>query len=175
MTVIYIRLWQLHITFSVLSMLTLHWKFVAFSLIYSKAFDRIWHDGLLYTLKSNGYYSNSTDYLQIVYKTTSGLRWCSLWSAFKWCFSNKLEIVQYNTASAITEAIKGTSREKLYQELGLEYPQQRRWMRRLCLFYTVNSTKLPTYIYNCLRPVRQSRRHPNIFTSFSYRTKYFKN
>ena len=27
-----------------------------------------------------------TDYLQIVYKTTIGLRWCSLWSAFKWCF-----------------------------------------------------------------------------------------
>ena len=59
-------------------------------------------------------------------------------------FSNKLETVQYNVALAITGAIKGTSREKLYQELGLEYLQQRRWMRRLWLFYKVALTKLPS-------------------------------
>ena len=35
-------------------------------------------------------------------------------------FSNKLETVQCNEALAITGAIKGTSREKLYH-LGLEY------------------------------------------------------
>ena len=35
-------------------------------------------------------------------------------------FSNKLKIVQYNPALAVTGAIKGTSHEKLYQELGLE-------------------------------------------------------
>ena len=40
--------------------------------------------------------------------------------------SNKLEILQYTAALAITGAIKGTSHEKLYQELGLEYLQQRR-------------------------------------------------
>ena len=34
-------------------------------------------------------------------------------------FSNSLENVQYNAALAITGAIKGTPREKLYQELGL--------------------------------------------------------
>ena len=36
-------------------------------------------------------------------------------------FSNKLETVQYNATLAIKGAIKGTSREILYQELGLEY------------------------------------------------------
>ena len=72
-------------------------------------------------------------------------------------------------------AIKGTSREKLYQELGLEYLQQRRWMRRLCLFYKVVSTKLPAYIYDIIPPVRQSQRHPNTFNSISCRTEYFKN
>ena len=77
-------------------------------------------------------------------------------------FSNKLETVQYNAALAITGAIKGTSREKLYQELGLEYLQQRRCMRRLCLFYKVVSTKLPAYIYDIIPSVRQSQRHPNI-------------
>ena len=34
-------------------------------------------------------------------------------------FSNKLETVQYNAALAITRAMKGRSREKLYEELGL--------------------------------------------------------
>ena len=32
----------------------------------------------------------------------------------------KLESVQYKVALAITGAIQGTSREKIYQELGLE-------------------------------------------------------
>ena len=48
-------------------------------------------------------------------------------------FSKKIELVQYNGALAITGAIKGSSREKLYQELGLEYLYRRRWSRRLCL------------------------------------------
>ena len=49
-------------------------------------------------------------------------------------FSDKLETVQHSGALAITGAIKVTSREKQYQELGLEYCQQRRCTRRLCLF-----------------------------------------
>ena len=49
-------------------------------------------------------------------------------------FSNKIETIQYNCALAITGAIKGTSKEKLYQELGLEYLFQQRWFRRLCYF-----------------------------------------
>ena len=52
-------------------------------------------------------------------------------------FSKKIESVQYNAALAITGAIKGSSCEKLYQELGLEYLYQRRWSRRLCLLYKV--------------------------------------
>ena len=34
--------------------------------------------------------------------------------------SEKTEYIQYNAALALTGAIRGTSREKLYQELGLE-------------------------------------------------------
>ena len=60
-----------------------------------------------------------------------------------------------------TKAIKGTSCKKLYQELRLEYLQQRRWMRRLYLFYKVVSTKLQAYIYDFIPPVTQSQRHPN--------------
>ena len=37
--------------------------------------------------------------------------------AFNESFQNKLESVQYNTALAITGTIRGSSREKFYQEL----------------------------------------------------------
>ena len=45
--------------------------------------------------------------------------------------SNKIESVQYNAVLAITSAIRGTSKEKLYQELGLESLRNRRWLRRM--------------------------------------------
>ena len=37
----------------------------------------------------------------------------------------------------ITAAIRGTSREKMYSELGLESLQDRRWYRKLCVFYKI--------------------------------------
>ena len=45
-----------------------------------------------------------------------------------------MESIQYNTALAITGAIKGSSREN-YQELGLESLQQWRRYRKLCYFF----------------------------------------
>ena len=44
-------------------------------------------------------------------------------------FISKLEQVQYNAELAITEAIKCTSRSKLYEELGLESLESRRSLR----------------------------------------------
>ena len=41
-------------------------------------------------------------------------------------FHDKLESVQYNAYLAITSAIRGTSTEKIYQELGLESVKSRR-------------------------------------------------
>ena len=55
--------------------------------------------------------------------------------AFDESFQNKLESVQYNVALAITGAIRGSSREKLYQELGLESLKAQRWYQKLCLFF----------------------------------------
>ena len=52
-------------------------------------------------------------------------------------FHQKLESVQYNVALAITGAIRGTSWEKLYQELGLEFLQRGRWYRKLCTFLKI--------------------------------------
>ena len=61
--------------------------------------------------------------------------------AFNNSFHAKMESIQYNACLTITGAIRGTSREKLYQELGLESFQLRRWYRKLCLFYKVFRTK----------------------------------
>ena len=41
-------------------------------------------------------------------------------------FKNKIESVQYNAALITTAAIKGTCRDKIYQELGLESLADRR-------------------------------------------------
>ena len=46
-------------------------------------------------------------------------------------FCEKLESVQYKAALAITGAIQGSSREKIYQELGLESLKNRRCYKRL--------------------------------------------
>ena len=48
--------------------------------------------------------------------------------------SNKFESVQCNTVLAITGAIKGTSKEKFYQELRLESLRNRRWLRRISYY-----------------------------------------
>ena len=47
-------------------------------------------------------------------------------------FYQKLESLQYNSALAITGAIRGMSTEKLYNEPGLETLEKRRWYRKLC-------------------------------------------
>ena len=49
-------------------------------------------------------------------------------------FKKKIEMVQYNSDLAITGAFKGTSRDKIYQELGLESLADRRWTRKRIFF-----------------------------------------
>ena len=65
-------------------------------------------------------------------------------------FYQKVETVQYNAALAITGAIKGTSKIKLYNELGLESLEFIRWFRKLCLFYKIKKTGLPEYLFNMI-------------------------
>ena len=48
---------------------------------------------------------------------------------------NRLELMQYNAALAITGAWRGTSREKIYKKLGWESLCDRMWYRRLILFF----------------------------------------
>ena len=61
-------------------------------------------------------------------------------------FTRKLESIQYNAALAITGCIRGTSREKLYSELGIESLADRRFSRRLCSFYKIVNGQAPQYL-----------------------------
>ena len=56
---------------------------------------------------------------------------------YKASFHRKLESIQYSACLVITGTIRGTSYERLNQELGLETLQSRRWFRKLCLFYKI--------------------------------------
>ena len=66
--------------------------------------------------------------------------------AFNESFHQHLESIQYDAAIAITGTIRGTSSEKLLQELGLETLKSRRWFRKLYLFYKMLHSKSPSYL-----------------------------
>ena len=90
-------------------------------------------------------------------------------------FCNKIESVQYKAARAITGAIQGTSREEIYQELGLEPLKSRRWNRRLCCMYKIMTEKAPNYLIN-LTPKCDTtiRTRNNSISTFHCRTGCFK-
>ena len=62
---------------------------------------------------------------------------------FSLSFQQKLESILYRACLAITGAIRGTSKEKIYQELGLKSLQSRRWYRKLAMFYKIYKNKSP--------------------------------
>ena len=56
--------------------------------------------------------------------------------------------MQYKAALAITGAIQGTSREKIYQELRLESLKSRRWYKRLGCMFKIMKEEAPNYLIN---------------------------
>ena len=68
----------------------------------------------------------------------------------------KIESVQYSASLAVTGTWRGTSREKLYAELGWESLTSRRWSRRLTLFYKVINNITPLYTKKPIPPSHQS-------------------
>ena len=88
-----------------------------------------------------------------------------------------MESIQYNAALAITGAIRGSSREKLYQELGLESLQQRRSYGKLCYFFKLTKNKSLKYLFNYIPTVRSTYRTRNIdnIPQFNVRHPLFRN
>ena len=60
--------------------------------------------------------------------------------------SRKLESTQYKAALAVSGAWKGTNKDRLLEELGWETLSNRRWHRRLCLFYKIVKNQAPHYL-----------------------------
>ena len=60
-------------------------------------------------------------------------------------FHQKLGSIQYSACIALSGAIRGSLREKLYHELGLESLQCQHWYRKLCLeqHYFICNTPSP--------------------------------
>ena len=97
--------------------------------------------------------------------------------AYNLSFHQKLESIQYNAALALTGAIRGSSREKLYQKLGLESLQLRRWYRKLCCFYKIYNKQAPGYLTELI-PTRNETNETSHFANMpplSFKHNFFKN
>ena len=90
---------------------------------------------------------------------------------FNASFHQKIESVQYNACLAITGAIRGSSREKNYQKLGLVSLQHRRWYQKLCYFY--DNEKSPDFLFQLILTKKSSytTRNPGNTPFFSVKEK----
>ena len=96
------------------------------------------------------------DYGDIIYEQPHNVSFCE-----------KLESVQYKAALAITGAIQGTFRNKIYEELGIELLTARRWYRRLSCMFKVMKEEAPNCLINliprCNQTTRTRKSHIPIF------------
>ena len=91
---------------------------------------------------------------------------------------NALERTQYQAALAVAGAWKGTNRNKIYEELGWESLDQRRFFRRLTQFYKIMNNLTPDYL-KVLTPRLQSHlygsRSSNVLRPIYCRTERYQN
>ena len=91
---------------------------------------------------------------------------------------NSAEKVQYQAALAITGTWQGSSRSKLYEELGWESLSDRRWCRRILQVHKIANNKTPTYLNNKLPRFRRALyRHKsnNTFHEIRCKSSRYKN
>ena len=66
--------------------------------------------------------------------------------AYNASFHQKLEKIQYCACIAVTGAIHGTSKLKIYQEFTLDSPESRRWFRKPGYLFRIISQRSSSYI-----------------------------
>ena len=90
-------------------------------------------------------------------------------------FHHKLESIQYNACQAISGAIRGSSKEKRYHELGLESLQHRYWYRKLCLFYKIFTENKHIYLFNLIptKKLNYNIRNTDKITLFHTKHNFF--
>ena len=140
--------------------------------VFSRKIKKLLHPTLLFNNTSYRsslltIYKTSTrsrlDYVDIIYD-----------QAHNSVFYDKLES---GSKLVITVALRGTSTEKIYQELGLQSLKSSRWFRKLCHFYETLYEKFPSYLVNVIpnfNRVHNTRLSYNI-PPIKVRHDYFKN
>ena len=79
---------------------------------------------------------------------------------------NLIERVQYKAGLIVSGCWQGTNREKLLSELGWESLSDRRWLRRLCLFFRIFRHETPQYLADHLpvpREIQYDIRNARVF------------
>ena len=97
--------------------------------------------------------------------------------AYNKTFHQKLESIWYNACLALSGAIRGSSREKLYHQLGLEFLQRQHWYKKLCLFYKIFKENKHVYLSNLI-PAKKfdyNTRNTDKITLFHTKHNFFKN
>ena len=73
-----------------------------------------------------------------------------------------LESTQYQAALAVSGCWKGTNTDKIYEELGWESLDQRRFFRRLVMFYKISNGMTPSYLKEPVRFPQRTLRSSDI-------------
>ena len=97
--------------------------------------------------------------------------------AYNASFHQKLDSIQYKAELAITGTVRGISKEKLYDELGLETFEKRRWYRKLSCFFKIFRYKCLKYLSNII-PTSMSpyiTRDTNNIPLFKVKHNFFQN
>ena len=88
---------------------------------------------------------------------------------------NLIEQVQYKAALLVSGCWHCTNREKLYDELGWESLSDRRWSRRMTMFYKILNGMAPSYLHDHVPEhisSNVSSRRNDIRPSFSRTNRY---
>ena len=85
-----------------------------------------------------------------------------------------MENTQYRICLAITGAIQGFFRKKLYQEQGHEPLSDRRWYRKVLFLNKIVNKLLPLYLISYLN-LKHEESCENTLKTLSNRTETFKN
>ena len=87
----------------------------------------------------NSFVRPNVDYADIIYD-----------KPFNESCKTQIEMTQYRVALFITREIKGTSRDRLYQEIGLKSLADRRWSRKIFFFHKIVIGLFPSYLQSYL-------------------------
>ena len=92
-------------------------------------------------------------------------------------FNGKVRVCSVFCCLAVTGTWRGTSREKLYTDLGWVSLSSRRWSRRLTLFFKFVNNLSPEYTVDLIPPLHQLQyrlRKQDVIGQLKARTEKFK-